>query len=42
LASDSAGQATNTIHLGEGGTFVDISLVDPTLTQKAPTPPEQG
>jgi predicted acyl esterase len=40
LPSDTAGQATNTIHLGEDGTWVEISLVDPTLTQKAATPPK--
>jgi predicted acyl esterase len=36
LPAVSAGRATNTVHVGRGGTTVEIDWVDPTSTRKAP------
>lgn len=38
VPSASVGQATNTIHLGAEGTYVNLAIVDPTTTQKVPWP----
>jgi predicted acyl esterase len=38
LPATTAGQATNTVYTGKGGTTVELDWVDPRITDKAPAP----